>query len=79
MGNFKAQLEPWFAEVEKTAREDMPKQRGLRFVLQCQSDMALANGDTASAIKIFEELRDRADKIRMNYWQWKINRLQSSE
>ena len=78
MGRFKAQLEPFLATQAETARQD-PRQRGLRFILQCQSDMALADGDPAAATKLMEELRDSADRIRSNYWQWKINRLQSQE
>ena len=67
MGNFKAELQPFLKQGEEQARED-PKQRGLRFILQCQADLHLVGGDQAEAIKCLDELRDSVDKIRMNYW-----------
>jgi hypothetical protein len=38
-------------------------------------DLYTAKGDMANAYKVLVELRDKTDRIRKNYWQYKINRL----
>lgn len=56
--------------------EEMPEEMGYRFMVMMKIDLLLASGDRPAAVKLMEKLRDSFDKIRRNYWQWKINRLQ---
>ena len=67
MGKFKKQLETFLQQGEELARQH-PDSMGLRFILQCQSDLHLVSEDKAKAIACLEELRDSVDRIRMNYW-----------
>ena len=76
---YKNQLLTFLQQGEEQARQH-PEEMGLRFILQCQADLHLAGGTEegkAKAIACLEELRDKVDIIRMNYWQWKINKLNS--
>lgn len=47
-------------------------------MLPCLIDLNLAAGEESGIQKAREqlaELRDTVDKIRGNYWQWRINKL----
>jgi hypothetical protein len=43
---------------------------GLRFLLMFKIDLFLSEGLKSEAKKVMERLRDEADRIRRNYWQW---------
>ena len=74
IGHVKDLLAPFLNECETLTREK-PEQQGLRFVMMCQIDLSLAEGETEKAVGQMEEMRDSVDKIRANYWQWRINRM----
>lgn len=48
---------------------------GFRFVEMLYLDWYTAKEDKENSIKILLNLRDNTDKIRKNYWQFKLNRL----
>ena len=77
MSKFEDILLPFLEQAEQTASQD-PTQKGLRFILHCLVDIHLSKGepeDVAMAKQILERLRDTVDKIRSNYWQWRLNKL----
>ena len=79
MGKFKKQLETFLAQGEEQARQH-PEALGLRFILQCKADLYFigkTEDDQAKGMECLEELRDKVDKIRMNYWQWKMNKVKA--
>ena len=54
----------------------MPEEMGLRFIMMVKIDLYLSEGKKEKAKALMEKLRDSVDKIRKNYWQWQINKLQ---
>lgn len=71
-------LAPFLHQANEHVEMEDENRVGLRFVRQCLIDLHLSAGveeDTAKAKVLMEQLRDNVDKIRANYWQWRINKL----
>jgi hypothetical protein len=48
---------------------------GIRFIQMVYLDLYTAKDDKPSAYTVLVALRDSTDKIRKNYWQFKLNKL----
>ena len=75
-------LMPWlqnqcetYAEVAKIPNIEPThlSKYGMRFTQILIVDLHLAKGETKEAAALLETLRDSTDRIRRNYWQWRIN------
>ena len=53
--------------------QTMPEETSVRWIFMLMIDLSLADESPAKAKLLMERLRDNHDKIRRNYWQWKIN------
>lgn len=69
IGRFRVFLTP-YVDNALTQAEIMPEEMGLRFLLMIKIDLLLSEGAKDEAKKLMERLRDVADRIRRNYWQW---------
>jgi len=55
---------------------DFLSRLGVRFMQMVYLDIYTTKADKANATKVLTTLRDTTDKIRKNYWQFKLNKLQ---
>jgi hypothetical protein len=69
---YKDFLGPYLDNAISSA-ELMPEVTSLRWILMLKIDLYLADESPLKAKLLMERLRDNHDKIRRNYWQWKIN------
>ncbi len=60
--------------LERCALEPA-EENGVRFSQMCLIDVFLSEGNVEAARLLMETLRDKSDRIRHNYWQYKINQL----
>lgn len=75
IGHFADQLRAFVTEIIEKTEPGNEEFTGVRFAQTLLLDLLLVASEKEKAIALLETLRDKTDKIRRNYWQWRINKV----